>query len=158
LVDLARLPNAAHLDRIYPQTVAVDVLVAIITISATKTVTLRRRTPEVEMDIVEVLFGDETRSGFTVSFWLAPPNSARGKDGDVQQLRKTLGELRAGDLVLVRNIALHTWKGLVCGQSLARRWARNSTMLINLVDRPTVSESLLLKWERVKTWRDAFVG
>ncbi|KAH9810926.1 hypothetical protein Tdes44962_MAKER05953 [Teratosphaeria destructans] len=156
IVDLQRIPPASHLARIHPQTLTITVLAAVISVSAPRTVRLRRQ-PGKEIDIIEVLLGDETRAGFSVSFWLAPAESQH-KPGD--DLRDDLLKLRAGDVVSVRNVALRDWKGCVYGQSLSRKFAKNSTSIVAVgaANRASLPPTIKGKAKRVERWSWEFVG
>lgn len=155
LTDLKRIPNAEYISRIAPQTITVNLLVGIINVSPTRTVRLRKR--DAEMDIIELTVGDETRAGFSISFWLVPIESQRKPLDD---LRQTLGRLRSGDVVLVQNVALSCFNGCVYGQSLSRRFARNSTSIAVLGEACGQSwpSSVTSKFLRVQQWTSDFVG
>lgn len=156
--DLREIPNARHLQAIHPQTMTVNVLAGIIAVQPTRTVKLRKR--DGEMDIVEVLIGDDTRAGFTISFWLLPldsqaENSTSGKD----TMREHLSKLRAGDVVLVTHVALSEFNGNVYGQSLSKRITRNNTSVTVLSDNATGCPApTMAKLKRVREWSDNFVG
>ncbi|KAK3642907.1 hypothetical protein LTR56_010504 [Elasticomyces elasticus] len=99
ITDLKRLPSADHITRIQPQTMTVNLLATIISVSPPRTITLRKRTGE--MDLQELLLGDETRAGFSVTFWLTPTDSQIRQQRDQRDdLRAQLSELRSGDIVL----------------------------------------------------------
>ncbi|KAI7357939.1 hypothetical protein KC320_g1384 [Hortaea werneckii] len=160
--DLRSIPSAAHIDSIFPGTMTLNLLCAVISVSPLRTVQLRRRQragitgnpqhpntasavnyaahPE-ERELLEVLLGDETRAGFSATFWFLPePQSDRhfashtadrrgGAAGggrpnvwdaneDSKHRRWNLLSLRPGDVVLIRNLALSVFKGGVYGQSL----------------------------------------
>ena len=113
------------------------------------------------MDIVDVVVGDDTRAGFSVSFWLPPVDSQQARVEAQGNLRAALQSLRAGDVVLITNVALSVWRAAVYGQSLGRRWARNSTRIVK-VETDGLERELPFgvagKLSRVKGWRDEFVG
>ncbi|KAK3724744.1 hypothetical protein LTR37_000792 [Vermiconidia calcicola] len=155
ITDLKHIPNATHITHLHPQTITLNLLVGIISISPARTVPLRRRTAE--MDIIEITVGDDTRAGFGVSFWLTPLDSQHKPADD---LRGALKALRTGDVVLVRNVALSCFRGCVYGQSLSRRFARNSTMVMVLreVDLGGESAAFGAKVQRVRRWTRDFVG
>ncbi|KAK0882979.1 hypothetical protein LTR87_003205 [Friedmanniomyces endolithicus] len=160
ITDLARIPSADHITRIQPQTITLNLLAAIISISPPRTVTLRKRTGS--MDNLELLLGDESKAGFSITFWLTPVDSQTKQHHHQQDdLRSELGKLRAGDVVVVRNVALSAFKGCVYGQSLSRRFARNSTS-VTVVSAEDVgvhgSVAMRGKFERVRRWADDFVG
>ncbi|EMF13522.1 uncharacterized protein SEPMUDRAFT_84424, partial [Sphaerulina musiva SO2202] len=112
ITDLRTIPTARYLESIHPQTMTINCLVSVISIQPTRTVKLRKRSGE--MDIVEVLVGDDTRAGFNVSFWLPPADSQHST-------RDVLNQLRPADALLVTHIALGEFKGTVYGQSLSKR-------------------------------------
>lgn len=117
------------------------------------------------MEILDLLVGDETRAGFSVSFWLPPADSqgSRAAKSESDDLRATLQSARAGDVVLLRNVALSVWRKAVYGQSLGRRWARNCTRIEKIEDGAVHKGNVLPfgfvgKLARVRGWRDEFVG
>lgn len=148
--DLQRLPDAAYIKRINPQTVTVDLLVTIIAIRPTKTVQLRRRPGH--MDIVELVVGDETRSGFGVNIWLTPSHSEH------DSLRDTVQSLRSGDLLMISNLALSAYQDVVCGQTLGKHFARNSTTLTKVSKRTAASADPGKKVRRVYDWSMHFLA
>lgn len=154
VTDLRRIPPADHLLRIAPQTVTVNLICAVISVSPSRTVRLRKR--NAEMDIIELLVGDETRAGFSISFWLAPTDSQQQTPDD---MRLALCQLRAGDVALVQNVALSAFKECVYGQSLNRKFARNSTTVaVVRGGGQGLPVHVRGKAERVTMWRDHFVG
>ncbi|KAK0261137.1 hypothetical protein LTS09_004400 [Friedmanniomyces endolithicus] len=110
------------------------------------------------MDILELLLGDESKAGFSITFWLTAVDSQTKQQDD---LRSELGNLRAGDVVVVRNVALSAFKGCVYGQSLSRKFARNCTS-VNVISAEDVrvhgSVAMRGKFGRVQRWADDFVG
>ena len=152
ITDLKCIPNADYISRIQPQTITVNLIVGIIAICPIRTVRLRRR--NAEMDIIDLTVGDETRAGFSISFWLVPVESQRKPFDD---LRNVLSKLRTGDAILVNNVALSAFKGCVYGQSLSRRFARNSTS-ISLIGHGQGAGASRPKVERVQEWTMDFVG
>lgn len=109
LSDLEDIPPARYLESIQPQTMTVTLIAGIISIAAPRTVETRFGSTRT---LVEVLIGDDTKSGFSVTFWLGPADS----DGALGPL----AGLRAQDVVLLRNVALNVFKGKVYGGSLPR--------------------------------------
>lgn len=155
ITDLKSLPSADHVSRIHPQTMTVHLLVGIITISPSRTVRLRRK--NIEMELVEILVGDDTRAGFSITFWLSALESQAKPTDD---MRGVLSELRAGDVVMLQNIALSTFRGNVYGQSLSRRFARNRTSVAVLRSRyrGSLPPILMSKFDKVREWTSNFVG
>ena len=105
---LSTIPSARFLDSIVPQTVTVDLVVGVIALAPPRTIQLRRGGTR---ELIEMTIGDETRAGFGVNLWLAP-----GPSG----LRTSVENLRIRDVLLMRNVALGTFRGTVYGQSLRK--------------------------------------
>lgn len=157
VTDLKRIPGAQHLQTIQPQTMTVNVLASIIAVQPARTVKLRKRNGE--MDIIEVLLGDETRAGFTTNFWLPPIDSQAYHTPDKGSLRPALESLRPGDILLITNIALEHFKGHVYGQSLSRRITRNHTSVTMLSETVVgLSAPVAAKMHRVRGWSAKFIG
>lgn len=151
---LKQIPTADYITHIRPQTMTVNLLVGIVTVSPARSVHLKKS--NAEMDIIELIVGDETRAGFTTSFWLVPIES---KHKPADDLRDVLGRLRAGDVVLLQNVALSCFRNRVYGQSLSKRFARNSTSVI-VMDGDVGSAlppALFAKLQRVRDWACEFV-
>ncbi|EME84120.1 uncharacterized protein MYCFIDRAFT_214622 [Pseudocercospora fijiensis CIRAD86] len=158
ITDLKRIPNARYLESIHPQTMTINVLVGVIAVQPTRTVQLRKRTGE--MDIVEVVVGDDTKAGFNISFWLPPMDSQTHRSRVTNyQLRDVLQGLRSGDIILVTHIALGEFKNNVFGQSLSKRITRNNTSIVLLSSNVTgLPPPLVAKLNRVRDWSSHFVG
>jgi hypothetical protein len=86
----------------------VNIIVGVISIAQPRIVRTRWGTTK---SLVELLVGDETRSGFTVTFWL----SFESTDAD-----EMLQSLRRQDIVLLRNVALSVFMKKVHGHSLRK--------------------------------------
>lgn len=161
--DIKQIPPASHILSIAPQTITLNILCAVISVSQPRVVTVRRR--QSTMEILDLLVGDETRAGFSVSFWLPPadPQTSRAGRSENEDLRAALQSARAGDIVLIRNVALSVWRKAVYGQSLGRRWARNCTRIERIDDEVVPKGNDLPfgfvgKLTMVRSWRDEFVG
>lgn len=115
LSDLEDVPSAARILALSPQTVTLNLIVAVISIAQPRTVTTRWGTT---LSLVEVLVGDETKSGFAVSFWLSSDQAATSQ----------VSKLRRQDVVLMENVALHVFRGKVYGQSLRKNLTRVSLL------------------------------
>jgi hypothetical protein len=168
-VDLRDIPNAKYLDSIQPQTMTVNIIVGVISAAPPRAIKTRRGA---EVEIVELLVGDETKSGFGVNFW----NSARSNDGNseqgVEDIRNDLIALRPQDIVLFRNVALSSFRGKVYGQSLKKEMTKLHLLYRNRADKTdvggyyTVSDfdtgkgvhSQLTKTMRVREWGLRFVA
>jgi len=163
LRNLEDIPNAMYLDSIQPQTMTVDLVVGIISIPSSRSIVSRRGA---NVELIEVLVGDETRSGFGINFWLPAVQSAE------QNLRSTLSELRPQDIVLMRNVALNSFRGKVYGQSLRREVTRVHLLYRNRIDSSDVGgcysaadlvmrdvgDLLVKKTRKVREWVLQFVG
>ncbi|TGJ78683.1 hypothetical protein E0Z10_g10084 [Xylaria hypoxylon] len=108
LSDLEDLPNAKHLLSISPQTMTVNVIVGIISIAEPRIVRTRWGTTK---SLVELLVADETKSGFSVTFWMSSESS------DTNTLVRSL---RRQDVILLRNVALSVFMKKVHGHSLRK--------------------------------------
>ncbi|KAK2734817.1 hypothetical protein FQN55_002512 [Onygenales sp. PD_40] len=122
LSDIKDIPNATYLRSIAPRMIPLNLIVAIITIHRRRRVRTRWGN---EMDIVEVVVGDETKSGFGITCWLSvdmkdkePDLQSRGGALQQGQLNESVGGLRPRDIVLFRSVALNTFRGQVYGQSV----------------------------------------
>lgn len=159
LTDIKQIPPASHILSISPQTMTINLLCAVISVSQPRSVKLRRRAAT--MEILDLVLGDDTRAGFSVSFWLPPLDSQHSRVEEKEDLRATLQSLRAGDVVFTTNVALSVWRSAVYGQSLGRRWARNSTRVFKVETDGSergLSFGAAGKLARVKCWRDEFIG
>lgn len=128
LSNLKDIPNAAYLNSIEPQTMTVNLIVGIISLPPPRAIKTRRGA---DVELIEVLVGDETKSGFGVNFWLSASQSDMTGD-----LRKVLSSLRPQDVVLLRNVALNSFRGKVYGQSL-----RKSMTKVHLLYRSRIDKS-----------------
>jgi hypothetical protein len=167
LSNLADIPNAVYLHSIQPLTMAVSLIAGIISILPPRAIRTRRGQ---EVEIVELLVGDETKSGFGINCWLSKPNKPT-KPPD-QDLRTVLEALRPKDVILLKNVALSSFRGKVYGQSL-----RKDTTKIHLVYRNRITKHDMagyysandlkveeamhfqaLKTMRVREWALRFLG
>ncbi|KAL1965079.1 hypothetical protein VTN77DRAFT_6139 [Rasamsonia byssochlamydoides] len=170
LSNLEDIPNAAYLRSIVPQTMTVNLIVGILGVNPPRRVRTRQR----DMDIVELIVGDETRTGFGVTFWLpateddSGPGALRGDDDPGQKL----AGLRPRDIVLLRSVGLSSFRERVYGQSL-----RKGLTKIDLLHRQRIDatdpggmyssktittasndNALLMKVQRVREWLINYVG
>ncbi|KAJ5815074.1 hypothetical protein N7474_006851 [Penicillium riverlandense] len=129
LTDLQDLPSARYLDSIAPQTMTVNLIVGVLAVHPRRRVVTRQW--KREMDIVELVVGDETRAGFTVSFWLSPKEPVNEKE---DRLSRSLATLRPGDIVLLRTVGLSSFRDRVYGQSLRRGMTALDLLHRKLVD------------------------
>lgn len=160
--DLKNMPSAVYIRSIEPQTITVNLVIGIIAIPPPRRIRTQRGW---DVNLMEVLVGDDTRSGFGVTFWLPLPAIA----GDH---RSILGALRPQDIVLMRNVALSSFRGKVHGQSLRKQTTKIHLLHRNRIDRTDVggcftatdlssvdeANSLKEKSRRVREWVLNFVG
>ena len=164
ITNLDRLPNEAYLKSISPQTMSITIICGIISISPPRSLTTRHGST---VEIVEMLVGDDKKSGFGINFWLPSPRQKSA-------LREALSDIRPQDIIQVRNMALSSFKGKVYGQSLRREMTKVDLLYRNRIDRTdragyysikdlSASEysqlnPQVLKTKRVKEWVLRFVG
>ncbi|KAG4034247.1 hypothetical protein MFRU_003g02200 [Monilinia fructicola] len=161
LTHLRDLPQAQYLSSIVPQTMTVNLIVGLISISEPRAVETRRGG---DVSLVEMLVGDETKSGFSINFWL----SGKGKE----EVRRSLDSLRVQDVVLVKNVALGSFQNRVHGQSLRKDMTKVWLLYREKIDRRDVggcygkgdvggkeaADGQLAKVRRVRSWVEGFVG
>lgn len=161
--NLKEIPNAGYLTSIQPQTMTVNLIVGIISVPPTRTIKTRRGDT---VELLEILAGDETRTGFGINFWLSPSQS------ETADLAKVLGSLRPQDVVLIRNVALSSFRGKVFGQSLRKGLTKAHLLFRNRNDRSDLagcynaadlapgvsSHPQTVKTSRVREWVLKFVG
>jgi hypothetical protein len=170
LSDLKEMPNAAYLHSITPQTMTVNLVVGIISISQPRSIKTRQGGRSVEL--VEMIVGDDTRTGFGINIWLPSPQEsshALPRDGE---LRTEILELRPRDIVLVKQVALSSFKGKVYGQSLRRGMTTLGLLYRSVIDTEDrrgafrakelidndVGDPQVRKVKLVKDWVVQFVG
>ncbi|KAJ5732750.1 hypothetical protein N7493_004231 [Penicillium malachiteum] len=166
LKDLGDIPTAKYLQSIVPQTMTVNLVVGIIAIHPPRRVVTRQW--KKELDIIELVVGDETRAGFGVNFWLPAPTDRPGaKAREIDWLASSLASLRPQDIVLLRTVGLGSFRDQVYGQSL-----RGGMTQVDLLYRPTdagrsskvmppshgIDDDLPQKVRKVREWILRFVG
>ena len=171
LSDLKDMPNAAYLRSITPQTMTVNLVVGIISISQPRTIKPRKGGRSIEL--VEMLVGDDTKAGFGINIWLPPPQeSTHPARQDVDILRTRTSQLRPQDVILAKTVALSSFRGQVYGQSLRRGMTTLDLLYRNVVDgddargifcapeleQGAVNEPQVRKVRDVRDWVMRFVG
>ena len=171
LHDIKDIPNAAYLRSIIPQTPSVTLVVAVVGINPLRRVTARQSRQEV--DILELIVGDETRTGFGVTFWLPVPEAREKlKNNSAAEFREKILSIRLRDIVLMRNVGLGGFQDLVYGQSLWRGMTKvellhrqqidsrdtQGTYSTIAVDTAGREDRLLYKVRSVRDWLMNFVG
>jgi hypothetical protein len=138
LTPLVSLPSARHLRSIYPQTPTPNVVCVLMTHPERREILVRKG--GYKMDLYEITVADDTKSSLKVSFWLRPSRESNHEQPKVQQLlRRTLEDLTIGDVLLLRNIALTSFRDTVYGQSLNPSIARARTTIDVLMKASGVS-------------------
>jgi hypothetical protein len=159
LTPLRLLPSAQHLNSIYPQTPTPNLLCVLMSSPERRQVFVRRG--GFKMDLCEVTVADDTMSGFRVSFWLRPPRQSNNEQSHAQQLLlNNLERIKVGDILLLRNIALTSFRDIVHGQSLNPTIARARTTIDVLTKSSGASAeqlggrsaSVIETFTRVKRW------
>jgi len=178
--SLSSIPNVNYLNSIQPQTMTVNLIVGIISIPPARLIRTRRGA---NVELIEVLVGDETKSGFGINFWLRTSESqAQGQSGSVpgpgqSEMGKVLRGLRPQDVILVKNVALSSFRNKVYGQSLRKEMTRVCLLYRNRVDKSDVgglysradleaglgnaqglASAQIQKTSRVREWVMRFVG
>lgn len=165
ITPLGSVPNAQHLRSIYPQTPTPNFLCALMTTPERREVFVRKG--GYKMDLWEITVGDDTRSNFKVTFWLRPPGDSNNEQYSGRaQLLQLLELLQVGDIVLLRNIALTSFRDVVYGQSLNTAITRAKTSVDVLSTRGGTSishasglpTSFVEIFMRVKRWARAHVA
>ncbi|KAJ5183667.1 hypothetical protein N7492_001283 [Penicillium capsulatum] len=167
ICDLRNVPTARYLQSIAPQTMTVNLVVGVIAIHPPRRVVTRRW--KKDLDIVELIVGDDTGTGFGVNFWLQPENSSGAKQ-DTDRLRRSLATLRPRDLALLRTVGLSSFQDRVYGQSLLGGMTQVELLhrrMVNSTDagglypeipaRTIEDDQPLQKVRRVREWMARFV-
>lgn len=164
LSNLKDIPNAAYLNSIQPQTMTVNIIIGIISILQPRAIKTRRGA---NVELVEILVGDETKSGFGINFWLSsqPPSGENN-------IKSFLESLRPQDVILVKNVALSSFRNKVYGQSLRKDLTKVYLLYRNRIDKADVRgcysaadltsgerpNPQVEKTRRVREWVFKFVG
>lgn len=170
LSNLSDIPNAAYLRSITPQTMTVNLIVGVISMPQPRSIKTRRGGRLIEL--VEMLVADETKAGFVINVWLPSAAPAEGRALSADDMRSMMKGLRPQDVVLVRNVALDSFRGKVYGQSLRKNTTKLDLLFRNAVDREDdvgaydakqlngadATEPQVAKAKRVREWVMKFVG
>lgn len=115
---LAALPNAQQLESLYPQIPTPNFL-CVLAAKATEQEVIVRRTGH-RMILWELIVTDDTIPSFRVSFWFRPEQGSVHAQFETQSiLLHTLRNMKVGDILLLRRIALTSYRNVVYGQSLS---------------------------------------
>ncbi|KEF55158.1 uncharacterized protein A1O9_08812 [Exophiala aquamarina CBS 119918] len=180
LSDLEDIPNAQYLSSIEPQTMTVNLIVGIISISPPRTVNTGLKYGKSRpTELVEMIVGDDTKTGFSITMWLPREMRVNWKDGQHaapegsrSALRRSLRFMRARDVVLLQNVALSSFRGKVHGQSLKGDVTKIDLLFRKKADDDDLSgiysvsnlrtatgkDPQVLKVKKVRDWMTEFVG
>jgi hypothetical protein len=164
LRDLHDLPTAKYIQSIAPQTMTVNLIVGVLAVHPPRRVVTRQW--KTELDIVELVVADESKTGFGVNFWIKP-DEASGNNSKTE-LARSLAGLRPRDIVLLRNVGLSTFQQQLYGQSLRRGMTTVELLHRQTVDvtdavgfyesiQSNVQDTPLQKTRRVREWMLRFV-
>lgn len=170
LTTLREIPNAAYLRSLEPQTMTVDLVVGILSISQLRSIQVRRYNRQVEL--VELTVADDTKSGFGVSIWLPQHQHTNAKSGEGHDLRSRVTSIRPRDIVLVKNLALTSFQKRVHGQSLRKASTTLDLLYRSVIDSHdepgayslrelggnATNDFQLCRVREVKEWVMSFVG
>lgn len=133
ITPLVSVPSAPFLQSIYPQTPTPSFLCVLMTSPERREVLVRKG--QYKMDLWELNVADHTRSDFKVTFWLRPPRQSNSEQMRTQSSTlQTLTSSKIGDILLLRNIALTSFREVVYGQSLNPAITRARTTVEILKD------------------------
>ena len=175
LNNVKDIPTAAYLQSIQPQTMTVNLIVGIMRLPQPRTISVGRRWGrEREMQLLEMLVGDDTRAGFEITIWLSDPKQKGTSGGAKHQstLESQVQKLRLRDIVLLRNLALRSYRGRVHGESLRRDVTKVELLYRRKIDAADYgglfsskhltesagTEPVMAKTKRVRQWLMDFVG
>lgn len=178
LSDLASISRVSDPQCMDFHTITVNVIVGIIAVPAPITVIAGRRWSRGhEIDLVELLVGDDTRSAFGISIWLQPRKENGCPEGEAETLRITLESLLPTDVILIRNMGLRSFRGKIHGQNLRRGMTKIESLYrgrLGITKNPSlrriivdeegadnigeVDRHLIEKGRRVHEWMLQFVG
>ncbi|ETS78274.1 hypothetical protein PFICI_10336 [Pestalotiopsis fici W106-1] len=161
LSNLGNLPNASYLNSIEPQTMTVNLIAGVISVAEPRTVRTKWGRSK---SLVELIVGDESKSGFSITFWLS--------DDATSASEATLRSTRRQDIILLRNVALSHFKNKVHGHSLRRNLTKVDLLYRRKLDEDDVGgfysakelahrtdgRQQLLKTQKVREWVLQFVG
>jgi hypothetical protein len=162
IMPLHSVPTAQYLRSVYPQTLTPNLIGVLITQPERREVFVRKG--GYRMELYEITVADNTSSGFKVTFWLQPPRKSNNEHSNV--LLQTLECLQVGDILLLRNIALTSFRDTVYGQSLHPSILRARTVVHVLMKNTGIlvrgldglPEGIVEAFKRVKRWARTHVA
>lgn len=165
VTSIVNFPSAQRLLSIYPQTPTPNTICALLAPPERREVLVRKS--GLKMNLYELKVGDDTKTGFKITFWVHPPRGGKIEQSNLQQtLLQTLENLKVGDVLLLRNIALTSFRDTVYGQSLSPAIARARTTIdvlmksngISVVYLGGLPAATLETFTRVKRWARGHVA
>ena len=118
ITSLSNIPGPGTIRNFCAGTVVVNLIVGIISLTRPFPVQTRYGSREV----VELIVGDETKSGFAITFWLSA------------NYRDALSRLRRQDVIFLRSVALSCFRKTVHGNSLRGDLTKVHLMYRKLLD------------------------
>jgi hypothetical protein len=164
IMPLGSLPSAQHLRSIYPQTPTPNIICVLMAPPECRDVFVRKG--GYNMDLYELTVADDTKSSFKVTFWIRPSRDSNQQSKMQQSLLETLQTIRVGDILLLRNIALTSYRDAVYGQSLNPSIVRARTTIDVLMKSTGNSarrleglpETIVETFKKVKQWARTHVA
>ncbi|KAF1998319.1 hypothetical protein P154DRAFT_262496 [Amniculicola lignicola CBS 123094] len=163
ITSLDHLPTANHLRSILPQTPTPTFICVLTSAPERREVLVKKG--NYKMHLFEITVADDTQSNFSVTFWFRPANSSAIQSAAQANLRKAVEQVKVGDILLLRNIVLNTYRDGVYGQSLNGSIVRARTTIEVLMSRdglvqvhhivPVAAEE---KFVKVKKWAKTHVA
>lgn len=126
ITPLASLPSAQQLRAIYPQTPTPNFICVVTSNPEKREVFVRKG--GYKMDLWEIIVADDSFSGFKIAFWMRPNLDSKNERTRSQKLLlDALQATKVGDIILLTNVALTSFRDTVFGQSLNPAIARART-------------------------------
>lgn len=131
VTSLVDLPSIEYVKAPPKTPITFHLLIIILAISTQKMQTGRGAT-KTEVDLMVLTVADETSCPFEISIWLDLPDATGGPQPNTM-LRRTATSLRRFDVVLVRNVALRSFRNRIEASSMRR------TTIIDLLYRDDIA-------------------
>jgi hypothetical protein len=117
ITPLDTLPSAQKLRAIYPQTPTPNFVCAVTANPEKREVFVRKG--GYKMDLWEIIVADDSFSGFKIAFWMHQNQESKSERIRAQgPLLQALQSIKIGDIILLKNVALTSFRDTVFGQSL----------------------------------------
>ena len=167
--NLRDIPKSTVIRALGPSTMSVDLVVVILSISQPRLIRTKKYGRLVEL--VEMIVGDDTKSGFAITIWLPISKERNAKGVQEDDLRVSVTKMRPQDIILARNVALDSFKEKVYGQSLRKGVTKLDLLYRNAIDfhderghysweelHGGVDEPQLARVRALNEWVMSFVG